>query len=387
MMRQLTGSDSTRSRPRPLSAREVLAETAGTLLAALRQGGPDRPFTDEEARRLRDWLALYRASELSKIGFLREALESMVARKTASEADLLDVHLAIVRVVPALADAFDEATQPNWRDERLSEVQMSLVTRSRGSISPLATKGEAAHMLARLFGEQPITPRQAMAMRFWDRDPRPGESPLAISAWLEEFYQEDPDRRRAWNLFWAERARDAGESELAADGVGQTYLVRIKQGGIAALPKIVPERPTPPPGRPLARSRYLGFVLGAVVAAVVVVAFVVLRRDRSAGASLAGDGTMSRSMSPSQASVSARPDPVKEAVLALKLTSIVTVEEPRALIDGRLYRVGDQVDPQLKLRIVGIEAERGMVAFGDATGRIVSRSVALPEAGERRGWK
>ena len=64
---------------------------------------------------------------------------------------------------------------------------------------------------------------------------------------------------------------------------------------------------------------------------------------------------------------------LRGVVVALPLTGIMGGAEPRALIDGRMYRVGDAVDRPRGVVILQIDSDKNTVVFGDGAGSIVRR--------------
>ena len=64
---------------------------------------------------------------------------------------------------------------------------------------------------------------------------------------------------------------------------------------------------------------------------------------------------------------------LRTLVESLQLTGIVGGPEPRVLIDGRLYRVGDGIDPSRGVVIVQVDVNKNAVVFSDAAGNVVQR--------------
>ena len=64
---------------------------------------------------------------------------------------------------------------------------------------------------------------------------------------------------------------------------------------------------------------------------------------------------------------------LRTLVQSLQLTGIVGGPEPRVLIDGRLYRVGDAIDPSRGVVIVQVDVNKNAVVFSDAAGNVVQR--------------
>jgi hypothetical protein len=82
----------------------------------------------------------------------------------------------------------------------------------------------------RIYEQQgyPASPRQSMVVKFWNAPV--SLSGQTVTGWLEEFYKQDPDRKRAWEL-WKRENPDADRSndlERVPLGIGKEYLQRAK---------------------------------------------------------------------------------------------------------------------------------------------------------------
>jgi hypothetical protein len=64
---------------------------------------------------------------------------------------------------------------------------------------------------------------------------------------------------------------------------------------------------------------------------------------------------------------------LKNVATALDVEGIVPGPEPRALINGRLMRVGDTIDPKRGVIVVKIDPENKAIVLTDASGTIVQR--------------
>jgi hypothetical protein len=352
-------ADPSHSRPPNLTPRQVQEEIGLALLTALHPISAERRLTEADVRRLRDWRIAFRDSELLASGFTRPALDRLITAGVASDGDLVDIYLALARMVPVMARGFGAEPEAPWREERLSSAQMDFVGRLRGSISALATKGEAAHLIERLLRDQPLTERQSRLAQFWGKALLRGEGALDFSDWMETFQAEDPDRRRAWELYLAEE----GAADAAAKGgLDQVYLARIKRGGAAAIAR-APAPVAPSIRRAPLSARAVYLTAGLVVALLGGTAVVWLRQTAPV-----------KSPALAASPAAAKPaDPVAAAVQALPLTGIVSLQEPAALIGGKLYRVGDLADAAHGIRIVRIDVDANVVDFIDASGRVLTR--------------
>lgn len=73
-----------------------------------------------------------------------------------------------------------------------------------------------------------------MVLRFWNRTDLLNAGVEGISNWMDQWYEEDPDRLVSWEL-WKKDAGDNGSrspSEVPAVplGAGFDYLKRVKSG-------------------------------------------------------------------------------------------------------------------------------------------------------------
>lgn len=414
--------------PRRVSSDENLSgeELALRLLMFLRGMTADRRCTPQHRRQLLERVAEIRGTALAPIGFLVETLQEIVANGTVSESDLIDIYFALERVLPVTARRLSEqaglrtfrpsapasliaggerhkaetgkpsvlhtSAEPDWRDEPMTDAQLEFIKRFRGSIAPVASKSEAGNLIERLLTDQPLSSRQEMMIKFWNHKPRTGEGPREVLAWMEDFHQEDPDRRKAWRLFRREHHDDVGwTAELLpmAAGAGPAYLARVKEGAAAVSPptRWGSEQVAAGPRSTTSRPRWHFRVLGGVLPIMVVIAILMMRESHRAGTAAPAGGSVGDSPSvtavrrpavsqPSGKTAGPPPvDPSSASVMALKLVGIVDGEEPRAVIDGRLYLVGDLVDIEHRIKVVWIDGAKQTVDFVDSNGRIVRRNL------------
>lgn len=265
-------------RPRRLSLtkKQLQREDAESLLTLLADSVADGHISENEVERLKEWLTKMHSSDLPAVGFLREAIEQAIADGSLSDSDRLDIHLAIERVLPVTNRALskearksaDTAAKPapkitrqdltrmradidmrqpvdravSWRDNVVTEAQRGFLKSLGGTVKPGMTRGEASDLIDALLNNKPISSRQQMVMRFWGRERQPSEGPREISDWLDLFHEEDPDRKKAWELFKNESEDDGlqGDPMRVPFGIGPQFLERIKEGGQAAVPRFHP---------------------------------------------------------------------------------------------------------------------------------------------------
>lgn len=122
---------------------------------------------------------------------------------------------------------------------RRTDAQRKFLRSLGGTLRSGASKGEASDTIDSLLGNKPLSNRQLMVLRFWNRSRVEGEDKRAIIDWLDQFYSEDPDRKRAWELYKEEAEDDGlqGDAERVPLGIGPEYLARVKNGGPDAIPR------------------------------------------------------------------------------------------------------------------------------------------------------
>ena len=104
--------------------------------------------------------------------------------------------------------------------------------RDLGSTCPDgATRADASRLIEQLLATRPTT-RQRMVLRFWDRPDLLSAGVDGVSAWMDQWYAEDPRRLEAWELWKREtvgsNARTGGAIELVPVGAGNQYLARLE---------------------------------------------------------------------------------------------------------------------------------------------------------------
>ena len=71
-----------------------------------------------------------------------------------------------------------------------------------------------------------------------------------------------------------------------------------------------------------------------------------------------------------------RPEPganFKSFVVNLKISGVFQGENARAMLNGKMYRLGETVDPKLGIVFIRLEPEEKRIVFEDARGAIMSR--------------
>jgi hypothetical protein len=266
-----------------LTKRQLAEKGGAELLQILCAIGEDGKVTDDEIVDFKAWLNEHRHSDIPAISTLSETVDRILADCMVTEDERLELILAIERVLPVaerrmvrkarlgeptsaspddrvltLQDlketsrrtakeqkeaAEDDETGPepyDWRIDPATDRQRDYIKALGGRLPINATKGEASNLIESLLGNKPPTNRQLMVLRFWGLKRQSGEGPREIGEWQNTFYIEDPDRKRAWELYKEEAEDDGrqGDPQGVPFGVGPKYLARIKQGGTAAVARL-----------------------------------------------------------------------------------------------------------------------------------------------------
>jgi hypothetical protein len=234
-----------------LTKRQLAEEQGAELLSILCAVTADGKLADDEVSKLGDWLLKNQSLEYPAVGMLLEVLARVLADGAVSEEERLELHLAIEKTLPVTERAHAKqrraeqetdvsyAREPSWRSDPATEAQRNFIRSLGGTLRSGASKGEASDIIESRLGNQPLSNRQMMVLRFWNRPRAPGEDKRAIIDWMDQFYTEDPDRKRAWELYKEEAEDDGlqGDAEKVPLGAGSEYLARIKKGGDGAIPR------------------------------------------------------------------------------------------------------------------------------------------------------
>jgi DNA polymerase III epsilon subunit-like protein len=450
-LRRLTGNDGGRPHPMPpthaevppaepkvekkrrlsLTKRQMEEETGAALLALLGRIVADGVLSDADIDALTHWLLENQSEDLPAVGYLLEIVSDIVADGKITDSERVDLFLGIEKVLPvterrvakaareeteakarrenepkisradleAMRSVADQPLRPSreagWRADPMTEPQAAFIRSLGGTIRRSATKGEASDLIESLLGKKQITSRQQMVMRFWARERQPDEGPREVSEWMDAFYQEDGDRKLAWDLFKNETEDNGlqGDPNRVPLGVGPDYLARIKAGGDSAVPKFrtgsatfvrLGNTPTSP-AKPAKRVRR---AIGATIAATALVVLV-LSFWRGAERRRTSPDTNTPSL-PSQTpfpaptnlppespptGVSAAPNENQTLVRRLRIVGLIGGARPRVVIEGKLFGVGDVVDQARGILVHSINTEARTITFIDGAGEIYSRKL------------
>ena len=113
---------------------------------------------------------------------------------------------------------------------KATERQLQYIRDLGGNPPAGITHADAAGMIKQLLARQQPTPRQMMILRFWNKTDLMQSSKDEVAAWLEQFYNEDPRRKEAWEKFKLENGDDGSQHDPSCVpiGVGESYLNRVR---------------------------------------------------------------------------------------------------------------------------------------------------------------
>jgi len=226
---------------------QLREKTAKDLLALLENVSADGRLSDDEIHKLDSWLKAVRAENLPALTFLRGKVENVLADRVIIEDERRAIVAAILRVMPETESdkariLFDEAAE-HERQERSWELRkhhegepatdgQKRCLRAMGRDIPAnCSRAEALEILNAAMGlGQPVTNRQKMILRFWNKEAMAEKGRAAVAEWLDLWYAEDPDRLTAWTL-WKEEHDDVAREdppERVELDVGAVYLDRVK---------------------------------------------------------------------------------------------------------------------------------------------------------------
>ena len=109
---------------------------------------------------------------------------------------------------------------------KATEGQLQYIRDLGGNPSAELSHADAGEIIKQLLARQQPTPRQMMVLRFWNRMDLTQSSKDEITAWLEQFYNEDPRRKAAWEAFKLKNGDDGSQHDPSwvPIGAGKSYL-------------------------------------------------------------------------------------------------------------------------------------------------------------------
>jgi len=235
--------------PVTLTKKALDTSEGQALLELLERTMSDGRLTDQEIKLLESWLANNVSNTtLPGIHFLREEVAGVVVDGAVSDGERNLLQKAILRVLPLtererakakIADANAEEREARIVEANNATIKQRDYIRDLGGFCPdNATKQEASDIIDRLLASAP-TVRQRMVLRFWNRLDLMTAGVDGVSSWMDQWYAEDRDRIKAWELWKSQSSDNGGRSitnlEAVPLGAGFDYLARVK-GGVMNAP-------------------------------------------------------------------------------------------------------------------------------------------------------
>jgi hypothetical protein len=411
-----------------LTKKQLHEEKGAALLALLNNISADGVLEDSEILRLVGWLKTHQDDEIPAIAYLSHLVEGVIANGSLETIDRGNLQEAIEKVLPVAerkaakaarehtgyvekADSiprakisagdletmrvdgpveFETKKEAPWRNDPMTERQYDFIRSMGASISKQATKGQASELIGSLLNNRSISSRQQMVMRFWNRTQRTGEGRQEITLWMDGFYEEDPDRKAAWELYKEEVEDNGlqGEPERVPIGIGPDYLDRIKKGGEASVPKYRESRVRTriPPSWILSGAVamiVLGFGLNAFLFKTrEVVPEARLERQMTSPTALAlipdenkKDTITAGAKQPDNriSRIESQLSATRHFVMSLNIDGIVGGDLNRVSIGGHWVKQGETIDQALGIIVSRIDPETRTIAFTDSIGNVVNR--------------
>jgi len=240
-----------------LNDQQLSGKAASELLSLLESISSDGRLDDAEIMKLDEWLSRAGSENLPAITFLRHTIGEVLADRVIIDEERKTIVGAILRIMPPeeSVDAgirFSEAEESERQKKSFELKQKHDLTPATKSqlcylnalgiaVPHKCSKSQASELIdAAICAHQPVTVRQMMLLRFWDREDLAPKGRHAVSEWLDGWYAGDPDRLTAWNI-WRESIGDLGRDdppEKVPVGTGPGFLLKVKQmGGVPSAGK------------------------------------------------------------------------------------------------------------------------------------------------------
>jgi hypothetical protein len=221
--------------PVKLTEEQLKNRTAQHLLTLLEEVSADGKLTDAEVFSLNEWLALHDDPAISGLLHLRKLVRDAVADGVISDLERHEIIATILRIMPdeiarvAILHFGSMSENPDWRigHHPATGCQKRMMAELGISIPDGCTRAEAASLIAQVGNAGPgLASLHMMVLRFWGREDLKDYMKEAC-AWLDKWYDDDPDRYKAWRL-WRKEHPDCCHPEGVAEGVGNRYLEKVK---------------------------------------------------------------------------------------------------------------------------------------------------------------
>jgi len=234
-----------------LTKKNIESDIGAELLQLLGEITEDGALSDEEITKLKKWLDnIPSDANMYAISFLKEMITDALQDAFIDQEERDQIHYGILRTLPkeireSAQDEKLKADRIKWEEEDriynlATERQLNYIHVLGGSCPPEATKDEASAIIDSLLAKRSTirrpTVRQIMVLRFWNRMDLINSSVDDVSDWLDSWYDADPDRLLAWELWKLENGDTGGRNRdlinIVPIGAGKTCLERIKKTSI-----------------------------------------------------------------------------------------------------------------------------------------------------------
>jgi len=214
-----------------LNEDEIATEEGAKFLTLLTQAYHEG-INEEVVRRLGIQLEGYRASSIPGIQRMINLMDAVLSDGKVEAFELMQVKNFIYHLVPShlLADNQAQHSNENKRDftPHATERQLAYLEALTGERPSGLSMQEASDRISEEIEGATglLSHRQKMVVQFWNIEFTGGQcTKEKFSALLDNFYSEDPARKRAWELYKSEFGDNPKSIPL---GIGATYLDKIK---------------------------------------------------------------------------------------------------------------------------------------------------------------
>lgn len=161
-------------------------------------------------------------TDIAAAHYLRAITRDAVADGRIDDVEAYRLKQAFLRVVPKevrsvvathlesieLPGFDDDDTSAPWKGHPATARQIAYVVDLGGTPTPGMTKGDASELIDRLLERRPVSPRQVMLLRFFDRMDLATSTKNEVSEWVDAHYELDPRHEAAWARFKRETNHD-----------------------------------------------------------------------------------------------------------------------------------------------------------------------------------
>jgi len=226
-----------------LTKKEVESEVGEKLRDYLWWIAEDGYVSDEEIKHMQGWLnASEGVSHIAAFHYLKELVNGVLLDGVIDEPERVEIHRAILRVLPKdyrehansrknllekdrkASVAIEEGRKAIQKTKQnlATDRQIAYLKDLGGDLSQNMTKVEASKQITKLT-QRTATVRQQMVLKFWGRSDLSTNSVDEVSDWMDAWYDADPRRIEAWEL-WKDEVGDYGIRDFS-------YIERVPEGG------------------------------------------------------------------------------------------------------------------------------------------------------------